>query len=59
MKFKDLQSKNKDELAKIQTQTELELMKERAQVATGTTPKSPGKLKVLRKTLAKIKQING
>lgn len=59
MKFKDLASKNKDELAKIKSQTELELMKERASAATGTPPKSPGKLKVLRKTLAKIKQING
>lgn len=59
MKFKDLSQKTKEDLAKIQKETTLELMKERAQVATGTTPKSPGKLKTLRKTLAKIKQING
>ena len=57
MKFKELQQKSKDELKKITEETKLELMKERAQVASGAMAKNPGKLKELKKTIAKIKQL--
>lgn len=59
MKYKDLKSKNKDELAKILDESEMELIRENAQVANGTVPKNPGRISVLKKTIAKIKQING
>jgi large subunit ribosomal protein L29 len=58
MKYKDLKAKNKDELVKLLDETELELIRENAQVASGTVPKNPGKIKVLKKTIAKIKQLN-
>ena len=34
-----------------------ELMKDNAQVATGTIPKNPSKINVAKKTIAKIKTI--
>ncbi len=57
MKFKELQQKSKEELEKITVETKLELMKERAQVASGAMAKSPGKIKQLKKTIARIKQL--
>ena len=58
MKYKDLKSKTKEELAKIMAESEIELIRENAQVANGTVPKNPGKISVLKKTIAKIKQLN-
>lgn len=57
MKFKELQGKSKEELKKILAETEVELVKENAQVAAGAMAKSPGKIKQLKKTIAKIKQL--
>ena len=57
MRFKELEQKNKNELAKILAETKLELMKETAQVAAGSMAKNPGKIKQLKKTIAKIKQL--
>lgn len=34
-----------------------ELMKDNAQVATGTIPKNPGKLKLAKKTIARINMV--
>lgn len=34
-----------------------ELMRTNAQIATGTTPKSPGNVKQIKKTIAKISMI--
>ncbi|RJQ20768.1 50S ribosomal protein L29 [Candidatus Woesearchaeota archaeon] len=34
-----------------------DLMKDNAQIATGTLPKNPGKIKMTKKTIAKIKQV--
>ncbi len=36
-----------------------ELIKHNAQIATGTTPKSPGQVKEIKKTIAKIMAIVG
>jgi len=36
---------------------EKELMKLNAQVATGTNPKSPGQIKKIKKTIARIKTV--
>ncbi|MBN1645055.1 50S ribosomal protein L29 [Candidatus Woesearchaeota archaeon] len=57
MKFKDLKSMPAAELKEKMAQLMLELTKERAQIATGTVPKNPGKVKVTRKTIARIKTL--
>ena len=54
MQYKELNTKSKEEIDKILSDTRMELMKTNAQVATGTTPKSPGHLKQYKKTIAKI-----
>lgn len=54
MKFKELKSLSHDELMKKQLELRKELMKENTQISTGTVPKSPGKIKNMKKTLAKI-----
>lgn len=45
------------ELKEKLAQLKLELTKERAQIATGTVPKNPGKVKVTRKTIARIETL--
>lgn len=57
MKFKDLKIMQKTELSEKLLELKRELIKENAQVAIGTIPKSPGKLKQTKKTIAKIKTL--
>jgi len=57
MKFKDLKAIPKLELSEKLLELKRELIKENAQVAIGTIPKSPGKLKQTKKTIAKIKTL--
>lgn len=57
MKFKDLKPLGESELKEKMGQMEMDLMKVNAQVAAGTTPKSPGQLKQIKKSIAKIKSI--
>jgi len=57
MKFKELANMDVAELDTKLTELKAELMKQNAQVATGTTPKSPGQLRQTKKTIAKIVQI--
>jgi len=57
MKTKELRQLNDQELHGKSAEINQELMKERAQIAIGTFPKSPGKIKQMRKTIAKIKTI--
>ena len=47
----------KDELEKKLDELYKDVMKENAQIATGTVPKNPGKIKVMKKTIARIKMI--
>ena len=54
MKFKELKSMGNDELREKLRELEMELIKSNAQVATGTVPKSPGKIKQTKKSMAKI-----
>jgi len=54
VKFKELKALSKDELEKKRTELRKELMKENTQISTGTSPKSPGKLRNMKKTIAKI-----
>lgn len=57
MKFKELKTMPVAELKEKLAQLKLELTKERAQIATGTVPKNPGKVKVTRKTIARIETL--
>ena len=54
MKYKELQGLSKEELQKKNLEAKIELMKLNAQVATGANPKSPGQIRVLKKTMARI-----
>ncbi|MBU0472014.1 MAG: 50S ribosomal protein L29 [Nanoarchaeota archaeon] len=57
MKFKELSNLNNEELNKKLEEVKIELIKLNSQVATGITIKSPGQIKQLKKTIAKIKTI--
>jgi large subunit ribosomal protein L29 len=57
MKYKEIVGMGQNELKEKLDELQLELMKQNAQVATGTTPKSPGQLKQIKKTIAKIVQV--
>ncbi len=57
MKYKELSALSTEELKKKLTELAKELMKENTQISTGTVPKSPGKLKTTKKTIAKIKDL--
>ncbi len=54
MKYKEIKALNKDDLDKKHIEAQVELMKLNAQVATGANPKSPGQIRVLKKTIARI-----
>jgi large subunit ribosomal protein L29 len=57
MNFKELSELTPPEREEKKQELELELMKERAQIAAGTSPKNPGLLREYKKTLARIKTI--
>lgn len=57
MKFKELSSLSAEQLEEKRKEIKLELIKERAQIASGTTPKNPGMIREMRKTLARIKTL--
>ncbi|MBN2567107.1 50S ribosomal protein L29 [Candidatus Woesearchaeota archaeon] len=57
MRSKDLLAMSEKEIADKLGEIQLELIKENAQISTGTNPKSPGRIKQLKKTIAKIKTI--
>lgn len=57
MKAKELRSMSDKELEEKLDEISKELMKLNGQIATGTTPKSPGQVKELKKALAKIKTL--
>jgi len=54
MKIKDLRSMSEDELKSKFIELKKELIKSNAQIATGTTPKSPGQVKQTKRLIAKI-----
>ena len=57
MKAKELRILSEKELDDKYLDLKKELIKINAQIATGTTPKSPGQVKTIKKTLAKIQTI--
>jgi len=54
MKTKDLRSMSKTDLDSKLLELRKELIKHNAQIATGTTPKSPGQVREIKKAIAKI-----
>jgi large subunit ribosomal protein L29 len=54
---KDLKSMNKEDLKAMLLDLHKELIKENAQIAIGTTPKSPGRIKQVKKMIARIIQL--
>ncbi len=57
MKIKELRAIPEIELKQKRQELYKELMKDNAQVATGTIPKNPGKLRLAKKTIARINTI--
>ena len=57
MKFKELKALPPAELNDKILELKKELIKENAQVAIGTVPKNPRKLRLAKKTIAKIEMI--
>lgn len=58
MKFRDLKVLNETDLSSKKIELQLELMKENTQVAMGTVPKSPRKIRELRRTIARINTLH-
>ena len=54
MKTKELKLMNEIDLENTMTELKKELMKINSQIATGTVPKSPGKVREAKRTIAKI-----
>ncbi len=54
MKIKELKSLSKQDRKSKLGDLRKELMKLNAQVSTGTTPKSPGKIREIKRSIAKI-----
>lgn len=57
MKFKEILGMSVQDLQEKLGELYKDLMKDNAQIATGTLPKNPGKIKMTKKTIAKIKQV--
>ena len=59
MKIAELRSASKEDLDKKILELRKELIKLNAQISTGTTPKSPGQVREMKKTIARIKTVTG
>lgn len=59
MKIKELRTLPKEELEKKLAELRIGIMKDNTQIALGTLPKNPGKVKILRKTVARILTLLG
>ena len=57
LKTKEIKNYTPEELQKKVKELNLELMKLRSQVATGTTPKSPGQIRAIKRNIARIKTL--
>ena len=54
MKVKELRAMPKEELKSKLKELKKELMKHNAQIAIGASPQNPGKVKVIKKSIARI-----
>ncbi len=55
---KELNELNEEALNKRLSELRKEMMKFRSQVASGTIPRNPGRIRVIRRTIARIHTIN-
>ncbi len=55
----DIRTMNESEVEEKVNDLKLELAKERGKIAVGGFPENPGRLKEIRRTLARIKTIQG
>ena len=58
MKAKELRLMNESDTSSKLVDMKKELMKINSQIAIGTVPKSPGKVREIKRTIAKILSIN-
>ena len=58
LRAKDIRKLPKTEKDKKLNELRKELMKLRSQMATGTNPENPGKIRAIRRTIAKILTLN-
>ncbi len=54
LKNKEIQGMGKEELEEKLLELKKDLIKQNAQIATGTSPKSPGQVRMTKKTIARI-----
>ena len=54
LRIKEIKSMAKEDLNARLEEVRKDLIKQNAQIATGTTPKSPGQIKQMKKTIARI-----
>ncbi len=57
MKFKEIQKLSPQDREKKVKEMRVELLKLNGQVQTGTAPKSPGQIKELKRSIARIKTL--
>ena len=57
LRYKDALKLSEKELANQKLELEKEQMRLNSQVASGTAPENPGRIKEIRRTLARIKMI--
>lgn len=54
MKIKEIRGMSKEDLNSKIEDLKKDLIKQNAQISTGTTPKSPGQVRQIKKTIARI-----
>lgn len=59
MKYADLLKKTPEELQKLEQEQRIELMKYKAQAATGAAGKESGKITQIKRDIARIKMAGG
>ncbi|MFH1649382.1 MAG: 50S ribosomal protein L29 [Candidatus Woesearchaeota archaeon] len=55
MKFQDISRMNDEALVKKEQELKMDLMKLQAQSSTGTPPKNPNQIKLIKRTIAQIR----
>ncbi|MBR9702463.1 50S ribosomal protein L29 [Candidatus Woesearchaeota archaeon] len=59
MKYAELTKKSPEELAKLADQFRVDLMKYQAQAATGAPGKESGKIRAIKRDIARVKMAQG
>lgn len=59
MKYAELTKKSPEELTKLAEQMRIELMKHHAQAATGAPGKDSGKIRAIKRDIARVKMVQG